>query len=160
MKKHFHYLWYVLRHKYYVYIWCRKMGLSVWTGLVHDLSKFSKAEWTPYADYYFGEWRNADVRSIPIKVLEAYNLAWNHHQKVNPHHWQFWLFPKGIGAYNEALDMPMRYRIEMLADWCGAGLAIHGKLDVKEWWKANKDDMLLHPNTKEWVEGQMAYSNE
>ncbi|MEW6726891.1 MAG: DUF5662 family protein [Bacillota bacterium] len=52
------------------------------------------------------------------------------------------------------LPMPDRYRKEMLADWHGAGKA-QGKPDTKAWYLANKDKMLLHPETRDWVEAQL-----
>lgn len=50
------------------------------------------------------------------------------------------------------IKMPDKYVKEMLADWIGAGMAIHGKNDVKSWYKANKDNMILHPETRQWIE--------
>lgn len=54
----------------------------------------------------------------------------------------------------KVLPMPDRYRREMLADWKGAGLA-QGKPDTRAWYKANREKMLLHPETREWVERQL-----
>lgn len=57
-----------------------------------------------------------------------------------------------------ALDMPLRYRKEMLADWRGAGRAITGKNDPKEtakWYLENKRRIVLHPDTRKWVEDQL-----
>ena len=48
--KHLKYLCYVLRHKWYVFIECCKLGIPV-RGLVHDLSKFRPSEWFPYANF-------------------------------------------------------------------------------------------------------------
>ncbi|MBZ0293912.1 MAG: DUF5662 family protein [Anaerolineae bacterium] len=44
MKKHWQYLKYVFRHKWYVFWSCVEYGLF-WRGLVHDLSKFTPEEW-------------------------------------------------------------------------------------------------------------------
>ncbi|NPV54659.1 MAG: hypothetical protein HPY71_14285 [Firmicutes bacterium] len=43
---------------------------------------------------------------------------------------------------------------EMLADWRGAGRA-QGKPDTIAWYRANRDKMLLHPATREWIEKQL-----
>lgn len=40
VKGHLAYLWYVLRHKYFVFVECCRLGVP-WRGLVHDLSKLS-----------------------------------------------------------------------------------------------------------------------
>lgn len=54
MKRHLQYLWYVMRHKWYVFVECCKDGI-VWRGIIHDLSKFSRAEWGPYSTWIFGK---------------------------------------------------------------------------------------------------------
>jgi hypothetical protein len=54
----------------------------------------------------------------------------------------------------KALPMPDRYRREMLADWKGAGLAM-GKPNTREWYLANRQKMILHPDTRAWVEKQL-----
>ncbi len=50
------------------------------------------------------------------------------------------------------LEMPDRYRREMLADWNGAGLAISSKNDTKEYYKKRRDIIILHERTREWIE--------
>lgn len=102
MKRHLKYLKYVLRHKWFVFIECCKLGIPI-RGILHDWSKFRPSEWFPYADYFYGDERPA--REIPRGALagmgifpytreeveEAFDIAWNLHQKRNDHHWQFWL---------------------------------------------------------------------
>lgn len=75
MRKHLRYLRYVLAHKAYVI----RAGLAIaqvipeyttplaklawlWRLLVHDLSKFSRAEWTPYVEMFYGEKPEAIAR--------------------------------------------------------------------------------------------------
>jgi len=93
MKKHLKYLSYVIRHRWYVFVECLKMGL-VWRGLVHDLSKFLPSEWFPYVNYFNGEWRcKGDVPpdyKAPQEIKADFDLAWLKHQHRNPHHWQYW----------------------------------------------------------------------
>jgi hypothetical protein len=43
---------------------------------------------------------------------------------------------------------------EMIADWRGAGKAL-GKPNTWEWYEANKKDIFLHPETREWVEKEI-----
>lgn len=40
----------------------------------------------------------------------------------------------------------------MVADWWAAGLAIHGKVDLLEWYEATKDDKILHTLTRSLAE--------
>jgi hypothetical protein len=45
---------YVIRHKWYVFLECRKLGIG-WLGLVHDWSKFRPSEFIPYARHFYGK---------------------------------------------------------------------------------------------------------
>ncbi|NLB78066.1 MAG: hypothetical protein GX796_04250 [Clostridiaceae bacterium] len=95
------YLKYVIRHRWYVFIECCKLGIPI-RGLLHDLSKLLPSEFIPYARYFYGTWMkesewHGDRRNyIPWKytvmgVEAAFDLAWLKHQKRNKHHWQYWL---------------------------------------------------------------------
>jgi len=95
------YLKYVLKHKWYVFIECCKMGIPL-RGLLHDLSKLLPSEFIPYARYFYGTWMeesewHGDKRNyVPwerteMGISEAFDLAWLKHQKRNKHHWQYWL---------------------------------------------------------------------
>lgn len=55
-----------------------------------------------------------------------------------------------------ALPMPERYAREMVADWIGAGRAITGKLEVAEWYRNNSGNVVLHPETRRFVEHLIA----
>lgn len=95
------FLWSLLRHKYFVFIECCKLGVP-WLGVVHDWSKFLPSEFMPYARYFYGNYPNradilGDMRNIiPDRytaegVKAAFDVAWLHHQKRNRHHPQYWL---------------------------------------------------------------------
>ena len=144
MKKHFKYLFYVIKHKWYVLVECYKAGI-IWQGLIHDLSKFNPVEWLPYVEYFFGE-RTEETK-------KDFDYSWNHHQKFNKHHWQYWLLYKDSGKIKE-LKIPEKYALEMVCDWVGAGKA-QGKKEeseCKKWYEANKESMLFHPETRKYVE--------
>lgn len=53
------------------------------------------------------------------------------------------------------LEIPDKYRREMLADWRGAGRAIHGHDETASWYQKNKSNMQLHPKTRAWVESEL-----
>lgn len=152
MKAHLHYLRYVLRHKRHVFFACLRYGL-IWAGFIHDLSKFHPAEWGPYVDYFYGGPHDSAAKQ---RVQARFDAAWNHHQKVNPHHWQFWVLLRDDGS-TECLPMPDRYRKEMVADWRGASLAIRGSDQTPFWYARNKDRMQLHPDTRTWVERELGF---
>ena len=48
----------------------------------------------------------------------------------------------------------------MVADWKGAGRAIHGKDETLEWYEANKHNMVLHVDTRLWVEEVLVGSSK
>lgn len=152
MRKHLQYLKYVILHKWYVFIECCKLGIPV-RGLLHDKSKFLLREWIPYTEHFYGDKnpRNDDGSYNPIEVGGTFDYAWLSHQHHNKHHWQYWIL-KGDSGYEKVLNIPVKYRKEMLADWRGAGKAINGKDDCKEWYLGNVDKMKLHPIVKEWLE--------
>jgi len=169
VKPNLQYLRYVVRHKRFVFVACFRLAVKyseprlIWRGLIHDLSKFRPSEWLPYVNYFnrtFPE-ANSDEARLAFRlgfnpktkeeVQEAFDLAWNHHQKRNNHHWQYWLLSFDDGN-SKVLDMPFVCVLEMIADWIGAGKAL-GKPDTKGWYLANKDKMRLHIETRRLVEG-------
>ena len=172
MKKHWQYLRYVLRHKWYVFQYGWQLGIP-WLALLHDNSKFLPAEWFPYAEYFYGgphqpwseisgyeKYNYFELARKRSKegVKEAFDLAWLHHQKRNKHHWQWWVLQNDEDGVL-ALPMPDRYRREMLADWRGAGRAITGVENALGWYGDNKDKMVLHPETRRWIEEQLGFSS-
>lgn len=161
MKKHLLYARYVFRHKWFVLLACFHRGL-IWRGIKHDWSKFLLSEWRPYANYFYGP-KRPDVGTTGYNHQlhqddDAFNVAWNYHQKRNDHHWQYWILNYDDGGV-VLLPMPERCRTEMLCDWIGAGRA-QGKPKTWEWYEANKDKMQLHPETRAWIEEELRKMKE
>jgi hypothetical protein len=155
--KYVRYLWYLLRHKWYVLLASWKYG-CLWLGIVHDLSKFYPSEFFAYAEYFYGKWREAEEKdpSEHERMKLNFDLAWLYHQRRNPHHHQFWVQLKDDGI-DDPMEMPEIYVREMLADWEGAGRAIHGRIETLEWYEKNWHKMLLHPLTRSMVEKLLGY---
>lgn len=153
MRRHFAYLKYVLRHRWYVMLACFRYGLW-WRGIKHDWSKFMPCEWTPYADsFYNRDGTKRDWKSRDAFDKVEFDAAWNHHQKVNDHHWQFYcLITDADEPRYRPLPMPDVCIREMVADWASAGFVITGRWEVVEWYERNKEKMLLHPSTRLTVE--------
>lgn len=146
MKRHIQYLKYVLRHKWFVFIACRKLRVGWWQSIIHDWHKFLPSEWGPYArTFYKPDGSGQYVES------EEFAVAWNLHQKRGRHHWQHWLLTWDRGS-ETILSMPDKYCREMVADWWGAGRAITGKWDAVTWYYKNKQNMRLSISTSESVE--------
>lgn len=146
MKRHIAYLKYVLRHKYFVFLACRKCKVSLWRALIHDWHKFLPSEWFPYARTFYKP--NGEKQYVET---EEFNHAWNLHQKRGKHHWQAWLLTYDRGD-TWPLFMHTKYAREMVADWWGAGRAINGKWDADTWYNLNKSKMTLNGFTRGYVE--------
>ena len=146
MVAHWSYLKYVLRHKWHVFVGCRRLGVPLWQSLVHDMSKFGWAEWGAYVNWFY---RRSKNESDALAQRAAFDAAWNHHQKCNPHHWQYWLLIADTDNPRiTALPIPQCYVLEMVADWYGAGMAIHGRNDLGSWHLNNKDRIILEDDTR------------
>lgn len=153
--KYLKYLQYVFRHKWFVFINCLKYGL-IWQGIIHDWSKFLPDELVPYAEYFYGGDKRKDRFYTPSQGTHGFNMAWLKHQHRNPHHWQHFVLQEDSGNVF-ALPMPDKYMKEMLCDWKGAGQA-SGHSDTLSWYTTNRDKMVLHPDTREWIEKELGYA--
>lgn len=146
MVKHFKYLKYLLKHKWYVGVALVKEGYFL-RAITHDLSKFLPSEWVPYTNYFYGDMFERDEGS--------FNNAWRLHIKRNKHHWQHYCLIKDSGDII-TLEMPYDDMMEMLCDWTGAGISKNGYNDIVKFWNNNKLNILLHPKTRRLVEEYIA----
>lgn len=137
----------VMRHKHRVFINCAKCGL-LWRGLVHDLSKFSPAEFFESCKYYHG-------KRSPIGVCREHigmSHAWLHHKGRNKHHIEYWL----DGDCTVQPLMPYKYAVECVCDKLAATRTYAGKgysndLPLKHWLKhGNKVEG--NPKTMRFIE--------
>lgn len=153
---HIKYLWYIIRHKWFVFVEAAKLGIP-WLGLVHDWSKLLPDEWFPYTRYFYGTWPSVqdlgpgDLQLTRLDVDLQFDLAWLKHIHRNRHHWQWWILREDDGGA-KVLPMPDCYRREMLADWRGASRAQGYGDNTLEWYTKNKHKMQLHPETRSWIE--------
>ncbi len=128
--KYIKYFFHVVRHKWWVF-WHCAYDYGLWyQGLVHDLSKFSPAEFAPYAERYYGN--KLDT--------EAYQNAWLHHWSNNPHHWQYW----------GGSRIPIHYLQEMISDY-RAMAKTRGTVE-SAWWQRNRDKINIHPEARLWID--------
>lgn len=155
--KYWFYLKYLLCHKWYVFLACRRLGIMR-RGLTHDWSKWLPSEWFPYSEHFYGRFRRERRDSTgyykPADTGDpAFDFAWLLHQKRNRHHWQWWVLPLDGGGIR-VLPMDDISRREMLADWIGAGRA-QGRPDTKHWYEVNGNKLQLHPETRAWIEREL-----
>ena len=151
-RPHWSYFKYLVRHKLGVLRECWKFGLF-WQGIVHDLSKFSSGEWFAYVHHFYDE--NGTQKPFEHQQDTTFDFAWNLHIHRNPHHWQYWILLQDDGV-TKALPVPEKARQEMLADWLSFGGFEH----TKEWYARNHGKMILHPETRKWIEEQLEIGKE
>ncbi len=156
MRSHIAYLFYILRHKWFVLRACLHLRVPLWIALIHDWTKFLPREWFPYVHQFYNKdgtkkpaIRDKTGAYDPSMQPIEFQVAWLSHQR-NKHHWQAWV-SLGDKGYLSALPIPRVYVREMVADWIGAGAA-HGKVDPKGWYAKNGNKMVLHPETRSYLE--------
>lgn len=151
MKRNLKYASYIIRHKGFVFVAGLKTGAPIWRLIIHDWSKMTRAEWTPYVNSFYGP----QPRTKEVK--RAFMEAWHHHVKYNPHHWNHWLW-YGPDLEKTPVEMPEHFCREMVADWASAGRTITGKWEVASWYTEQKkqNKIQLHPETQKLVEELIA----
>jgi hypothetical protein len=150
IKEHKNYLIFLLRHKYWVYKLGRKMGLGRWKLLVHDLSKFLPDEWFGYVSWKNKQWAEEDGGGL--KNDRGFGWPWFIHMKRNAHHWQFWIYTDDSGQ-TYPVEIPIEYAVEMIVDWASAGIVRFGAPGTRKYYEINKDQILLHEKTRDFVNG-------
>lgn len=111
----------------------------------HDESKNCRDEYNAYDRYFYGG------NKTPL-VQEEFDHAWLHHQKVNPHHWQYWVLINDDDGKNKALQMPVCYVLEMIADWWSFSWKNNDLMEIFKWYKDHEKKMVLHDETRKLVE--------
>ena len=111
----------------------------------HDKSKYSLEEFGGYQQYFYPSPND----TMDKKLM---NQSWNHHQKTNPHHWQYWLMYED--GKTVALDMPFEYIIEMLCDWLAMSIKFNNK--PSEWYETNRPKMLLEDKTQSIIDAYIS----
>ncbi|MCB2146581.1 MAG: hypothetical protein KQI81_08910 [Deltaproteobacteria bacterium] len=148
------YLWSYLVHKFYFSLYGLKYGVSLDLLFTHDLSKLLPSEFVPYARFFYGKYGDTlgDYVIKRGKRNKDFNKAWNLHQKRNKHHWQYWVLIQDDSG-DMCIEIPMRYRKEMVVDWMAANKAF-GDGKVWEWYWDNVN-ITLETKTQDWVEDFM-----
>lgn len=142
LKPTLRYLWLTLKHKAYVFQAGLWTGAPLWRLIIHDWTRFTPSEAPHYGRQFFGD------KGDPL----GFAYACLHHQRCNPHHWEYWVPASG----REPLPMPEWAVREMVADWLGTSRAYEGSWPTSRedwpWLKANLDKINLHPDTRKLVD--------
>lgn len=148
--KHFKTITY---HKYLVAKGCFRIGLYK-QGILHDLSKYSPAEFLVGVKYYQGD-RSPNNAEREVK---GYSSAWLHHKGRNKHHYEYWVdySSQSGGDLFIPVPMPPKYLAEMVMDRIAASKVYKGKDYTDDaplsYYLSGKDKIPIHPQTAETLE--------
>lgn len=101
------YAWYVTKHKANIVSPMLQMGLPLKQALIHDLNKYSPAQFGPYREWFKGS-KGLTGTQDP-ETFKKWRKAVDIHYASNPHHWK----QQGL----KPSDVPMKYKMESVADW-------------------------------------------
>ena len=143
----YHHFLTITRHKQLVMHYCFKAGLYK-QGLLHDLSKYSPAEFMVGVKYYTGM---RSPNSIEREKL-GYSAAWLHHKGRNLHHFEYWIDNRPDGDRNMAgVKMPVKYVVEMFCDRIAACRVYLGDYYTNaspyEYYERSHIQYMIHPET-------------
>lgn len=139
----------ILKHKYYVFIYCCQIGIPL-QGITHDMSKLSPTEFLEGVKY----WNKDHSPIIDAKRDIGYSKAWFHHRNRNKHHYEYWMDNFDQGGEN--ILMPCKYALEMIADFLAAGKIYATNNNIYEqelaWWtNRQKQPLAMHPVLQNYV---------
>jgi hypothetical protein len=141
------------RHRRLVRVACFKIGLYK-QGLLHDLSKYSPAEFFVGVKYFQGTQSPNNAERADI----GYSSAWLHHKGRNKHHSEYWIDYSMHNAAGKTVpvEMPLRYAAEMLMDRIAA-CKVYNPADYRDdaalkYYQSGKDPAPMHDNTRRLLE--------
>ena len=106
--------------------------------LNHDKSKLSEKEFTQYRRKFFPtdeeKLLSENYPSFKSEVKYGFDMAWEHHQELNDHHWQTWT-TKDYGYPR----MEVLHCVHMLVDWIAMSMKF-GDTAI-DYYQKNKDGM-------------------
>lgn len=131
---------------------CFRVGLYR-QGLLHDLSKYSPAEFFVGCKYYQG-----NVSPNNQERLErGYSSAWLHHKGRNKHHMEYWIdygFPPQPSMIG--MRMPDNYVVEMFIDRVSASKNYQKEKYTDQsalaYYEHGRELHIMHPEVRELLE--------
>lgn len=141
----------ITKHRHKVIVHCFKAGIP-WRGLLHDLSKYTPAEFLAGARFYKG------TRSPNEAEREefGYSKAWLHHKGRNRHHFEYWTDYNPQTKRVGPVKMPLVFVKEMFCDRVAASKIYQGKNYTDkhplEYFLRGKPNRNIHPETSDLIE--------
>jgi len=126
-------------------------------AFTHDLSKFSIAEFIPYAEFFHGYYGvvaektytyeqinngQSCVSNSYLECKKAFLKGWEHHKDKNKHHWNYW--------DERNLEMPTKYIRQMICDWMAMSVKFNSS--PQEFYLKNYTNIKLNKNDRHFVE--------
>lgn len=144
------------KHRRLVRKGCFKVGLYR-QGIMHDMSKYSPAEFIPGVLYFQGDRSPNNAQ----REHEGYSSSWLHHKGRNKHHYEYWIDYSSKRS-SEAVcgmlpaPMPIKYIVEMLMDRIAAS-KVYNKDNYSdrsplEYYNNGMEPAPLHLKTKSLLE--------
>lgn len=121
---------------------------------IHDQSKYDEEEFEGYRKYFYP----TSLEDSKDLNQYAFDLAWNHHVKNNPHHPEFWVRQDEDTGELIPEDIPNTFIAEMLLDWQSMGYKFGD--NAYQYWNSDKCKKFLSPATKAKVEEVISIFNK
>ncbi len=150
MRKHWRYFKFTMRHKWYVFVECCKLGIP-WRGIKHDMGKLRPKAFFAYSKRFAAGNDYAAINDL------SYHHVFASHLRRSEHHWQHWCYVRNSGEI-KYLPMPDGARKEFLADLRGSS-RYYGT-DVVEWYQNHQDEIHVHVLTRNWLEIQLGLEKD
>lgn len=159
MNNFFGHLTTVMRHRQKVIYHCFKTGIP-FQGLLHDLSKYSPAEFIQGVRFFKGDRSPNEAEREEF----GYSSAWLHHKGRNRHHFEYWTDYNPKTKRVEPVKMPIVFVKEMFCDRLAASKIYQGKnyTDSQpiEYFRRGKANRSIHPETSELLESWLVMLSE
>lgn len=141
----------ITRHRHQVMKNCFQAGIF-FQGCCHDLSKYSPTEfWAGVMHYQGTRSPNEGEREV-----YGYSKAWMHHKGRNKHHFEYWTDYNLDTREMSAVQMPVKYILEMFCDRVAASKIYMGKQYTDyaplEYYRRGTIKRLIHPETARQLE--------
>lgn len=142
----------MLRHKWFVFLECLSLGVPIWRAIIHDWDKILAPRTFTAFKRRYDLGNDHTVMANDTLYHMAYHLHCNRRHK---HHWQWWISQRD-GGKSRTLKMDHVSACEMLADWRGMGRT-YNQPNTWEWYLGYRSQMTVHPDTRAWLERQLAF---
>ncbi len=141
----------ITKHRNKVIYHCAKCGI-LRRGLMHDLSKYSPAEFIPGAKYFVGTRSPNELE----RGEHGYSSAWLHHKGRNKHHFEYWTDYNMAERRVMPVKMPLVFVVEMFCDRVAASKIYQGEKYTDshpiDYFLRGKDRRSIHPETSDLLE--------